>query len=87
MRDYIDPTPLELDAIIKDRETLESNRCWIEIKRRVDFELMRSMSAGITTIPKDIGDLWKIAMSQGKAQGLKRLLDLPDELCQMKKAV
>lgn len=87
MRDYVEPTPIELDAIRRDRESLEDNRCWKEIKRKLDYELMRSFQTGITSIPKDIGDLWKMAMSQGKAQGLKRILDLPDELCQVKKAV
>lgn len=87
MRDYIEPTPLELDAIRKDRETLEDNRCWKEIVRRLEYEFTRSLQTGVATVPHDIGDLWKMAMSQGKAQGLKRILDLPDELCQAKKSV
>jgi hypothetical protein len=87
MQDYRLPTEEELSRIRKDRELLDTNRCWQEMISRMQHDAMRMISVHATTIPTDMATLWKMAMSQGKMHELKRILDLPDEVCQVKKDV
>jgi hypothetical protein len=87
MQDYRLPSPEQLEQIRKDRELLDTNRCWQEMVNRMQHDALRMIGVHATNIPTDIAGLWKMAMSQGKMQELKRILDLPDEVCQVKKDV
>jgi hypothetical protein len=87
MQDYRLPTAEQLEQIRKDRELLDTNRCWQEMVNRMQHDALRMIGVHATTIPTDVAGLWKMAMSQGKMQELKRILDLPDEVCQVKKDV
>jgi len=87
MQDYRQPNTIELEAIRKDRELIDSNRFWQEYTRRLEYDIYRMIGLIATTLPKDIESIWKLAMSQGKIQELKRILDLPDTICQAKEFV
>jgi hypothetical protein len=53
----------------------------------MQYDAFRALGVHATTIPGDIAGLWKMAMSQGKMQELKRILELPDDVCQFQKDV
>jgi hypothetical protein len=87
MQDYRQPNTVELEAIRKDRELIENNRFWKEYQRRLEYDAFRMIGLVASSIPRDIEAIWKLAMSQGKIQELKRILELPDVICQSKETV
>lgn len=73
---------IELDRarFARDLEGLESNYAWQTIVKHIQNEVVRASLAGSSVSVDGIGHLWKIAQYQGKVQGLKSVLDMPDYL-------
>lgn len=85
MQDLRELTAPELSAVRKDYEAIQHNKFWQRYVETIQYEYLRALTLPASLVPKGIEDIWKIALFQGSARELKRVLSLPDEVCQPKR--
>lgn len=64
----------------RDLEALETNYAWQVLQRHIGDEILRASLAGAGIAVEGIGHLWKIAQYQGRVQGFKSVLEMPNYL-------